>query len=556
MKTKYTFLLIGAFFAFIGQISAQQLNQSPMPLTADMEPSATVPGGIITFSGTAAPFNRNRQVKLNITTADGRRIELSTQVNSANNYKIQFKQTEKTGTYRVTVKGPHNQGSQNLTFKVVPFSSQSRNIISRMKDNARAVKNSVRKITSNVKNAPESPARTELQEKLENLSEPLENANDKIQSLENSLEQLADIGEKFPSLSSKIAPVFDTIDAGLRNSESISRELAASARQADRHRSMCDGLYYSAQALKTAGLLLNLPGGAMKTAESIILGLTSDNLAGLLPAQDRTATNKQFISQGLNRSLELIKEPVIALDNAVGAINDIIPFAVDEVFERYCEKFTGPVSASIDVTVKEKGRPWWKYTVQVNAVMNIRYEKSNGSATIPVTGEIEGVGSKFTVWEDLPVLEPRVRKDVLVKFAYPPLPGNLSAVSAAGLGGAATPKYFRIPLKGEISGSLIKLQLQSATVDFDKSKALIAYVLLNPVMPVVPHVMTTKLPYKGAHFIITRSLGSSPQLTIKVDRAGRISTVTERKTRNAEMQGGNINIKLKTNLKACNPDCP
>lgn len=538
---------------FPGDIFPQGLKKSGMPLEVLAKPSVTVPGGKVKLVGSATKYKNNR-VNALIVTPRGTRKNLSSYVQSDRSFSINFRDTQELGTYRVTVTGPGGQGRKTLNFQVITFSNQNRNIAQKFQRNLRTLGHSIVRLESIAKNAPATPAQKKLKKKLSALKDPLNDVKEQVSKLESGLKGLAKVAEDYPELAPDISPIFERFSSALASSDMLNQGLSDSTRQAESNRSLCDGLNYTSKAIKTASLLFTASSGALDAAINVVKGLSVDSLVSKLPVDQRTPHVKLTIDYPLSRAIEMYQKIRLPSEVFGSSLADLVPFVAEGVFDRFCEKYTGPVKATLNVTVKEKGKSWWKYSVKLDAKINIRYRKGSQGASIPVTGEIEGVASKFTTWEDFTVLDPRVKKDVLVRFHVPPVPGNLTAVDTIGLGGAATPKYFRIPLRGNVTGNKISISLESATVDY-KAQTKVYYVLVNPAIP-FPHVLTTSLPYQKAHFIITRVLGANPKFNIEVDNSNNVSRIRKNASRNAKMKGGNIIIKIRANVKACNPECP
>ncbi|MDH5784322.1 MAG: hypothetical protein OEZ16_01780 [Chromatiales bacterium] len=551
---QYLYKLVTVYVLLLICMSAgaESLVPSTMPLEASITPSTTVPGGVVTISGTATALRDNRLVNITLTSPDGDNQIFNVSVDAARNYSQIYRVPFNTmGRYTVLVKGPGGQGQESLSFDVVSFSSQRDQIkqkLSTVISKTRAIINNIHTI---IERSPVSPTQQEALEKVSQLREMIAQSDTHVEAVDAALQIIDDITGQVPPMAEHLTPVYDRMYSELSEADHI-----LSATPPGNDHNVCDGLYYTGQGLKTASLAFTMASGAVSTSYSLLQGLSADTLVSGMPVSYRNAATRGIINQGINRTVERIQDPSASMARLAGAITDLVPMFIDGVFELFCQKFSGTVQASLNVNMRENGTTWLKYDEEIDAVINVRYQRTNDSDSIHVTGEIEGVGSKFKAWENFSVLDPRVRKDILVRFMIQPLPGSLSAVSTTGLAGVFTPAYFRVPVRGELTGNKLKLSLDAATQDFRESKkATSVYVLVSPSAP-IPYVLTSKLPFQSAHFMLTRSLGGAPEFDITVDRSAKIMRIKKNAVRNADMDNGNISLKFVTNLNACNPECP
>jgi hypothetical protein len=79
----------------------------------------------------------------------------------------------------------------------------------------------------------------------------------------------------------------------------------------------------------------------------------------------------------------------------------------DSFLHGVCGEFTGPFQATMRAVAKIYGHPWWKFKVDVAGKLTLHFPilAWEDHARVPFTGEFEGQGTNFTVWEDaVPVL--------------------------------------------------------------------------------------------------------------------------------------------------------
>jgi len=199
----------------------------------------------------------------------------------------------------------------------------------------------------------------------------------------------------------------------------------------------------------------------------------------------------------------------------------------------------------------------------LKGTLNLRYEKGSSTDSVRVSGEFEGNAEKFSVWDDLLVETPYMKRHVIFHLTLPPL---LSAIPGAQKSGQAManefgkmgrygfgPYAFSIPVHGVINGEKMILEVDEPVKDYgSKVKGTAWYIMVEPALP-IPYVMTTPLPMVKAGFILTKGLRKKATFDIKMDK--KHAAIEKVFTRNVKADNGEYEVDWKINIKACNPRC-
>jgi hypothetical protein len=105
-------------------------------------------------------------------------------------------------------------------------------------------------------------------------------------------------------------------------------------------------------------------------------------------------------------------------------------------------------------------------------------------------------------------------------------------------------------------GTRLKLRLSAATHDFEGAVARGMYAIAGPKTLGIPLFTNFTLPYKGAHWIFTRTLvesGGAGELPVRIDRVAK--TMAIERTVEHDRPGPNNTAHYSLRLKACNPGC-
>ena len=274
-------------------------------------------------------------------------------------------------------------------------------------------------------------------------------------------------------------------------------------------------------------------------------------------------------------------KPIQYFDTALQETQSVISKNSEAVFDSYCQKFEGPVTGSMDALVTTAGTRWWRYVIQLDGSLVLRYPKKATGAVVPLTGEFRGTATHIDVWENsYAVLFPKLLNGLgagyVHKVSAAVQPGGSSpvklgfgansqeATSSADFPRQGTntfgPADFVIPVKGTLDKNSIIFELQPSEHDFEEDvmKMRAKYLVVSP-MALVPVFQEIDFPpYKDAHFMLMRAFeGERVEFPIKINP----NSMQISKDFAPKPHGGPVGTQssatatYKLSVKACNPGC-
>ncbi|MEO8880165.1 MAG: hypothetical protein ABI446_07170, partial [Gemmatimonadaceae bacterium] len=212
-----------------------------------------------------------------------------------------------------------------------------------------------------------------------------------------------------------------------------------------------------------------------------------------------------------------IKGPLASFDKVTALAGDVIAYANEQLFAKYCEKFTGNFTSTMtahfftkpDATGKQI--EWWGYSTAIKGKITLRYPKEAAGTAVVLSGQVEG--------------------------------GMTNAMTS--------PTSFYIPITGTYGNGKVALALSDARADFnmDYTKARTFYVTMAPTTLMLPVMGHFTLPYVGAGFILPHVLkGDFP-----VQRVGK--TLVIQSTASKDFPANQNDAVYTIDMKVCNPDC-
>ena len=447
-------------------------------------------------------------------------------------------------------------------------------------------------LVKRVDDLPSSPAVTELKRRLEELDRdgkdavPCGDVPDWVSGTAH-LNELRRVAPEMHTATRKVVLELDQwLGAAKQAKEQAPRALA----ELTQGNVMCDQLDIIIAGLK----FLDFYMGLIVKPGSFLQDWAKENvptkLVAMIPAVRRTPAVKEGIETGWKgvvtykpaRENGKLKIGAQGAERALGHVkmlNAVLVYAASRVFDLFCQRFQGPVSGSMSAEFYRGPRVWWDYTVTIAGQLVLRYPKNATGKVIALTGEFIGNATRFESHDAaISVLYPGLAEGVvfsqirLEPFAlgdFPRLLGpNLGVTpSVAGAdfnpitsiidqGGpiaqyVMTPAFFRIPVRGEVGETTLRLELGNAAVDFDDRRTKVIKIIL-PVLSLMPDVVSYALPYKGARFILSRAMNDGI-VTMPLTRSGEAMTVEQQFDR--ERRSGETKGVYKLTVKACNPGC-
>lgn len=556
-----------AFLVALGLPEAfgQGLERAPAPVEVSVTPTSTIPGATVTITGRSVPLGENRTIRMRVHPPSGSAVELRDTLDDDYGFQVEFTETEAAGNYRVEAFSADGRNRAETTFAVQRPADLRADSLGRLQADFQQMASRLETTATTIQEAPASVTRDELEARLNALQEivagidaPLRQLGRALELAEQGLEEGSPAPEAQEELSAMYEAMARTADEVARQRQAFDEQMA----RFDYEHTLCDGLQYVQEAWTLMTTALSL-GKNLATAFTQGIGRMLVNVATDTGVGEAQGMSESLGGRGpdanlartelFNQGKEIAAGSWGEFTAASTAAMDVVAWGTERVYRMVCERYVGPFTANMTAEIFDGGELYWTYSTALEGELRLRYERGGGGGAQPVTGEFDGVATGFTVKEDLWKLMPRIRRDILLRWVIPPLPG-VYASSFGTFGRALTPRSFLVPVRGVIEGDRIRLEIQEARHDFDVD-ALAVYVLVNLAAP-FPYVMTQKLPFQGGGFIISRALQGRPEFDIVVHRDRGYSEVQKDFSREAEGGGGTAKVTWSAHVNACNPECP
>lgn len=556
-KLSQLLLLLPTMFA-AGIATAFEPVNAPVSVT--VTPSTAVVKAKVTISGGSLALGKNNQVAIRIATASGKPTDLKSTLDASGAYKAEFVPTAE-GKYKVEVTAPDGKGRAEATLNVVAAagaaasSSASAAALIRTMQNGQAVGD--KQVTS----LPPSPARDEFLKKSAELKQKLAEIPGAQKQYEAALSKFYELGNKHPEVMTALKPLFDDIDRANEDIRKQNEEFEKRVAQASKQNASCDSLEAATEAFSALSTSLNMIGKPWEILRAFTIDKGPGKVVDAIPNTGGASDGTKFaIAETFKVSAGILVGgaaggPIAIASSAIGVIGDVMQFFTQQKFAKYCEKFEGPVYAQFRAEMREKGKPYFTYKLDMRGKLQLRYTKSastQGGQPILLTGQIEGVVEKFEMSENAIIIQPQLKSRVLTHKIIAP-PGSPYLEDVGAIARMALPHAFNIPVKGELVGDKIKLKLEPAIKDFaDAVKGKILYIFVEPALP-IPSVQTVDAPVQKAFFVFDRGMRANPEFDVKTDSSK--STIEKTFTRTVDDPKNDFKLEWKIDAKACNPGC-
>ncbi|PSJ57349.1 hypothetical protein [Pseudaminobacter soli (ex Li et al. 2025)] len=523
---------------------------------------------------------------------------LSAEVGRDGNFEVLF--TPKvTGTHEVEAADAENAYSGTAEFDVTELEAEEQceaipqdEIEEEAAGLTEVICEATDALLERVGDLPPSPAKDELAQRLKELADDGKEAVPCGEAPQWAVgyRHLEKLRKEVPAIRPAIAPATRQIKEWLRGARQARAEGRRAIAQITQGNVVCDQLDVIINGLKFVDFYL----GLIIEPENFLGDWAKENiptkLVGMIPAVKQNTVLKESIELGwkgvttYEPKLEggRIKispqgfERLLAHQKMATAIST---FLANRVFEALCQTFQGPIEGTMSAEFSAPSGIWWQYSIGITGQLILRYPKDAKGDVIALTGEFVGNAKSIKSWDNaVPVLFPGLAQGTVFRtlriepFVLDDFPAiyekNLgvsknqvapdfnpvkSIIDQGGLitQYVMTPAFFRVPVRAELREKTLRLELQPAAVDFDDLRVKVVHIML-PVLSLWPEVIDYALPYKGAHFIMTRAMNDGP-VTFDVERAGLTMKISKAFTRKKNTQGTTGAYTL--TVDACNPGC-
>ncbi len=548
--------------AAAGAISLTAQNASSPAASIDVEASPRLVrlGGKTTLRGRSGIDHPSRLVRLTVKAQDGSSSELSVKAAENGDYSIEYATTTD-GDHVVEAWTPGRQDRAETRFTVVGQNDQEEEIATKFTEIIRTAQTAVQTLETYLRSLPVSPAKQEALARLKPLQEKVAKLPAEAGAIKKAMAEFQNVVRTSPGLGpvvyqSVFNPLSEWHARANEHQRRLDRELAAKTRANAR----CDALHQLNEVLQMLSMALNLAGEPM----AIMADFSKDYLSKKYSSFEKDP-KRALATQTIFKSVtDLLGGPMGVFKIGLDASVDYGSFLAQQYFGRYCEKFEGPVVATVHAEYLHNGTAWRKFNQKITGKLTVRYaaQEQHQRGPIPVTGEFVGRAVVFNSWDDaIPVLFKNLRNRALI-FRRTVLP-TLEAAASELLdsnGQTATalgPGGFRIPVEGELVGETLRLRILPAAKDIDKVTARIIC-FVGGIDTLGVYKNNYELAFQGAHQILSAAVSSrTPQdvfeLDVVVNREKRALTIDREFNGTRGSKTGSAYAEYKLSVKASNP---
>jgi hypothetical protein len=596
-------------------LSAQAPDTSGASMTLSVMPEAIPKNGTVTVSGIAYP-HPGVKLSMTVTPPSGPASTVDIVLDASGHYTTTFTKTAVEGEYAVVVKAAAQGAPARSTFTVRSYIVDIDDAIADNKALLEASAEFVSDVKKAVENMPDSPARDGMESKLSSLDEQTQKLPAQSEHLAQALAHVKQMMSQHPDAAPALQPFFDHITEldgrATQERKDIDRQIA----QSEKNLGACDIIDQATEGLKAVPQMMaigkrpfdfavafftnmatsaappeaggmiaaggkltsGLPKAAGKPKEALAEGEielgseteVAERLVDRIPESVRNTPAYKFV---VTESKSFLPSVVDGLGESNGSLHlfnivtklagDIAAYANEQLFAKYCEKFVGPFTATMEAHFYSKPLPdgrspeWWSYTTTIAGKMTLRYPKGPAGKAVALSGQIEGGARRFTYKEDV------FATDLFGKMARGGIVEHMDLAPVAtddasgGMVNAMTsPTAFYIPVRGQFANGTITLTLGDARTDFNESytRAHTGYVVTAPTTVGLPVMGHFTLPYKDAHWIVYSAMDfkdGAPELAVTIGpNSMKVDRDFDTKHPGAQNMG-----HYTMHLTLCNPGC-
>lgn len=545
-----------AGFAYAGFQAGWVTPEPPyrgVPIGIEQEPGDVAVGGNAKFAG--AIFNPGNEggnrIRAVITDPKGgtRTQEFATGAQDQFVFRID---NCIVGRYRVVFQGLDGVGGTVREFNVVDWDQVQRALDRKFREQLDRAVRVAEGIRRRVNSAPAGPNREEARQRLDRVSADHRRSREYVNQMLTVAQRLDGLATAPADIRTEAANALSDFSAATREFETECegmREFEARTRDTP---STCDSLETAAEGLKffaTATQALLKPLDLLKDA-------IKDKIV------PKSEAKQPPPNEDIKFAVNTLKTEAQAAVNGGDAILRSLPglsrstaeFVLERLFKSYCSVIEGPVTADFSVDAKDNGKPFYKYSVKLEAKMKLWAEKSQvaGPQGMEYSGRLEGGAIKVSFSDNIFNVEklPAGSKLILKKSFTPPVmskPGE-NLIGSGQIARGVNPGHFNVRYLGNLTEAGMKLKQESVSDDF--TAAFVNRVMIVAVLPggILPGVKTFKFPIQKGAWIIDRSTKGAFELPRTPDASSVI--LKKEVTRNEVTASGiKVDWKVSWNLK-------
>jgi hypothetical protein len=475
---------LAASFLALAVISGAAGQQSEISsVEVHVNPELVALGGTVKISGRSGIDDKSsRTVKISVKPAAGARQELTANAAENGDFSLDFA-TKGGGEHIVDVTSPGGKDRGQAKFVVVGQNDLDAEVQAEHKALMDTSRDALKTVEALLDKLPVSPAKDETIEQLKPLKEKLAALSSETPKLGRAMEALHRVVPMSTGFGAIVyAAAFNPLGEWHKESQGHRKRIDAELARSRQASVRCDSLNQIIEILNFLEFALSLGNKPF----NILTDFAKIYDAKKIAALEKDPLKAAAIASTVKSIPDILAGPVGLFKIAIGLTLDAATFTAQRYFARYCEKFEGPATGSMQGEYLKDGVAWRKWTQKIVGRLTVRYAKpeKDGDA-VHVTGEFIGKGVSFTNWDDaIPILFKKL-DGTYTQFRRTILPALDAAVSdVANQQGqvetALGPAGFRIPIEGELVDRKLKLHVLPAATDISNLSAKVICFLGSP----------------------------------------------------------------------------
>lgn len=405
---------------------------------------------------------------------------------------------------------------------------------------------------------------SELEKKLKDVAVKKDAAIKFFNSVNDSNKRLAQMAKKGKTLPRNLSQNLSELNQHLKKQSDEMKQMQEFINHEPADNSICEYLVMineacaafstfsafwekSVQAVLTNIVLDKVPPAVVGKGNEMV-GKPIPEPADFIPKE----TSKLFVTAMVDC------ESMITIKGKTGIAGDLISFITDILMKMFCGVYKGEMTHTYSMIFKNKdGKTYWRYGVEMKAVVNLRYPKNSSKGKIiKMKGAFEGNATAFSFFANpkeamAEELKANGRYNMVETFTILDIPPVAIPFSAAqqdiyGFGAiaraGATPASFYIPVDAEYNqdNHQIKFFINPALNDFSP---LVKNTQLYVILAVLPMCRVENYPVEKAQKTIKGSLKEKNYFIMTGEAEGkpRFEGTINRKIKDPEFE---IDLKI------------
>lgn len=569
-------LLLFVLIIISGRAGAQEISEGA-PVSLTLSGKYFVPGTLYKISGQTEIGKSPVKVKTEIQ-KDGAVVET---FDITTDGKGQFSASRKapalTGNYTVKVTGA--DGKKNITATFVVSTAQA------IQD---ALKNEVQGAVmmafkgldaayAMVKKLPPSAASADFKKNYFNTRKGLDDVALKMMNADKDFNSLMGVAAKYPAVLEESQHYIGELETAVKDMENAKADFDKRIKQSEQEAAICDQLNFISEAAGFISLVLDFQG----RIGNIFVSIASDKvMPGALDRMDmsKSGLKGQELENAkfeVNSAQKALTSTALGFSSAIdfaktGFMLDFLQFCAKGMYGKFCDELKGPFTGSFRAEFDADEGMWNSYDMAMKGQLVLRYEKGGNSNTgFAVTGEFEGVYTKYDFWEDFEKVEKLPKNMMLLqRKRVIATPIDLSALPAPTVskdketGKLKTglvnfdinndvgmiarqmlPGSFRIKVKGVVKDNKITLKVDEGAVTNQMNtgqKNKLILVAASPIVP-VPMVKVFEFPMAPAKSVF--AVGIGPEQVFELQETEGQTMAKKKIDNSRKLDNGSIRLR-------------